>query len=52
MQVVSDHTLEPGIEVEVRSIDGRYLGGWHQATILEVHYGGTINVTLPFSRKS
>ncbi len=38
MQVVDDHSLKPGIEVEVRPIDGPYLGGWHQANILEVRF--------------
>ena len=50
MQVVSAHTLKHGIEVEVRPIDGPYLGGWHEAIILEVCYGCTTYATLPWQR--
>ena len=46
MQVVSNHSLKPGTEVEVRSIDGPYLGGWHQAHILEVRFWFTMVVPL------
>lgn len=35
-QVVSDHSLKSGIEVEARSFVGAFLGGWHRALVLEV----------------